>query len=293
MYLVKSDIMDEAAKRPGAHFDGMVGRLITQDVFPTWPKYVAPNLLSGSFELTSDGTKKPHSVRLCLQSDAEDGSGEPAPKSAPGPTSESIENEPPRLEEVRVHIEDEKSSTTFKPTNQDFGPASKPEAADSTGATKKEPEPMFLIPCCNNYARIVPPQCPPDPPSLRSRVRRFFIGFGVNLGICFAIGAIPLAIIGALSNFNAGSSTKAQRVWTMLWLAVGIWTGPTAGSVPSIPSLLKLVNSDDDRLHDKYAWQGPVFLLQWFFILAYTAPAIGGFIVVGQMLHSFGSRLRI
>ncbi|KAK0509327.1 hypothetical protein JMJ35_008698 [Cladonia borealis] len=78
------------------------------------------------------------------------------------------------------------------------------------------------------------------------------------------IGLSPIAINGSLSHFNAGHSTIAQRVWTMNWLAFGWWTG----------LLVDLqVGSSDDIL---------------FLTLLFTAPAIGGFVVVAQTLMSYG-----
>lgn len=42
----------------------------------------------------------------------------------------------------------------------------------------------------------------------------------------YIIGTLPIAIIGALSCFQPGRSTAAQRVWTMMWLVFGIFLEP-------------------------------------------------------------------
>ena len=78
----------------------------------------------------------------------------------------------------------------------------------------------------------------------------------------FIIGFSPIAINGGLSHFNAGHSTIAQRVWTMAWLAFGWFAG-------------RLI--DIGSLHDI------LYLVPF-----YCAPAIGGFVVVAQMLKSYG-----
>ena len=75
------------------------------------------------------------------------------------------------------------------------------------------------------------------------------------------IGLSPIAINGGLSHFNAGHSTIAQRVWTMTWLAFGWFMG----------------QSYDENLSYKLL-----------FSAIYSAPAIGGFVVVAQMLMSYG-----
>ena len=85
------------------------------------------------------------------------------------------------------------------------------------------------------------------------------------------LGLISLAIIGGISSFKKGHSTYAQRVWTMTWLAFGIALGPCY-------ALGKLWDVDND------ADIG---------FLIYGAPAIGGFVVVGQMLNAYGRCIRI
>ena len=79
------------------------------------------------------------------------------------------------------------------------------------------------------------------------------------------IGLSPIAINGGLSHFNAGHSTIAQRVWTMTWLAFG-WYMDLAF-----------------HLSGSYVFASVV----------YYAPAIGGFVVVAQMLKSYGRCVEI
>ena len=83
------------------------------------------------------------------------------------------------------------------------------------------------------------------------------------------IGLVPTAIIGGLSHFDAGHSTIAQRVWTMTWLAFGWYMGI------AIPYLRDL--------------RGKMVAT----MVLFGAPAIGGFVVVGQMLRSYGSCIEI
>ena len=81
-------------------------------------------------------------------------------------------------------------------------------------------------------------------------------------------GLIPIAINGGLSHFNAGHSTIAQRVWTMTWLAIGWWISFTV---------------------DAYSVKRENFS----FLVLYAAQAIGGFVVVTQMLLSYGRCIEI
>ena len=83
----------------------------------------------------------------------------------------------------------------------------------------------------------------------------------------------PLIIYGILSRFRPMGSTYTQRVWTMTWLVFGFFIGPAIeGSYfyLRIPAL--------DRLS----------LVSVGYIVVFMAPAIGGFVVVGQMINAYG-----
>jgi hypothetical protein len=100
---------------------------------------------------------------------------------------------------------------------------------------------------------------------------------------------VPLIIISALTKFHTGNSTKAQRIWTMTWLSVGTMFGAPL----SILSLLMNVKPDKEA-NMKWDRGG---ILRIFasvcLILFYVAPAIGGFVVVGQMLRSYGTCISV
>ena len=74
----------------------------------------------------------------------------------------------------------------------------------------------------------------------------------------FALALIPLAVNGALSYLKPQQSTPAQRVWIMAWLALGI-------------------------ISDRVNQVSVLVLLLW------SVPAIGGFVVVSQMIIHYGS----
>jgi hypothetical protein len=79
--------------------------------------------------------------------------------------------------------------------------------------------------------------------------------------------AIPLATIGGLTRFHVQQSTKPQRVWMMTWLIFDAVFGFLFGVM-------------DQKDHDDLA----AFII----LLFLAAPAIGGFVVVGQMLKEYG-----
>lgn len=103
----------------------------------------------------------------------------------------------------------------------------------------------------------------------------------------------PLAIMGALTHFQKGSSTHSQRAWLMCWLVFG-----QAASLmfyvlrgvfdPAAPDNLGPDLNDFGR--DLRS-----FTLTVMFILAFLAgiPSIGGLVVVGKMLSDYGACIRV
>ena len=88
--------------------------------------------------------------------------------------------------------------------------------------------------------------------------------------ISIAVALIPLAINGVLSHFAAGQSTQSQRIWTMTWLAVGIAQDIVGQSSPASNAVKAMLIA-----------------------LPYSAPAIGGMVIVGQMLRKYGTCVRL
>ena len=92
----------------------------------------------------------------------------------------------------------------------------------------------------------------------------------IEMWASIIVGSIPIAINGGLSHFSRGHSTIEQRAWTMTWLAFGLCFGLLGPIYYVIP-----------------LWS-EIYLRAIFFI-----PAIGGFVVVGQMLISYGQCAKI
>ena len=100
--------------------------------------------------------------------------------------------------------------------------------------------------------------------SRSSELPRSESAFSKNLIISasYGLALISLAVNGALSHFKSHQSTQAQRAWTMTWLALGI-----------------VSNHTNDR-----------HMLQ---ILTWSPPAIGGFVVVCQMIMQYGNCVKL
>ena len=105
--------------------------------------------------------------------------------------------------------------------------------------------------------------------------------------LSIVVAALPLVIVGALSNFSPGSSTKQQRGWTMAWLTTNIVFGPYMQfSTRVFSALFSRRNVPDPGLAGTGASLiktcGPI-----------VVPAIGGFVTVGKMINEFGSCVRL
>ncbi|KAK4210517.1 hypothetical protein QBC37DRAFT_292336 [Rhypophila decipiens] len=102
------------------------------------------------------------------------------------------------------------------------------------------------------------------------------------------IGAVPIAIIGGISRFSPGASEYYQRVWIMTWFVFGIVAGPLAASF-----LGAIANREWQGIFRNEARRDPSFvamemLIYMIWLVAYATPAIGGLLVVGQMIREYG-----
>lgn len=108
----------------------------------------------------------------------------------------------------------------------------------------------------------------------RDRFLQVFLVFGSIL-----IGSASLCIVGGISRFKQGDSTAAERAWTMSWLVTGIIIGPISYFAPTITSLF-------------YRNEAVGYLSQ-LGLLLYATPAVGGLVVVAQMIWAYGSCIQI
>ena len=107
---------------------------------------------------------------------------------------------------------------------------------------------------------------------------------GREVLITLLVSIILLIIIGVISRFDPGASTTAQRAWTMTWLVCDIIIGP-------VYSFLRPIFRDgiEDTEYDSCS----TLTVTLGTALVFAAPAIGGLVVVGQMLVAYGNCIRI
>lgn len=195
MYLVESEAMQEAKKRHGAKFKGVVGRIRTTSTSDELSRTV-------KFDVNNDG-------KIVVLRSNSDGDFIGFDKQA-------------EMDVGNVKINSLSTNAYYMSSRR----------------------PVRMIPQSSDL--------PPTRP-------RQYVLLTLSL-VCasWALAMIPLAVNGALSNFKPHQSTRAQRVWTMAWLALGM-------------------------VSDNVNNVGVVYLL------FYSVPAIGGFVVVSQMIMQYGS----
>ena len=86
-----------------------------------------------------------------------------------------------------------------------------------------------------------------------------------------------LAIIGGVSHFKTGGSTLSQRAWAMCWFSFGI----VFGLLIFLMRTGAMRAADEGDIH-----QDAKMLIVT--TLLFSPPAIGGLVVVGQMIKSYG-----
>lgn len=118
--------------------------------------------------------------------------------------------------------------------------------------------------------------------------------------ISMAVGiSIPLAIIGILTGFHPGQSTKPERVWTMIWFVFGVFFGSFAPSVvEDLRELLEVPVGSMVKFPVGSMVKFPVgsmvkVLSPISFALTYGVGTIGGLVMVGKMLKEYGNCIRL
>jgi hypothetical protein len=98
----------------------------------------------------------------------------------------------------------------------------------------------------------------------------------VHLLLTATVYGVIIGTIGWISRFREAESSLAQRIWTMLWQSVGLFWILIGLLIEYLSQRLELSRTTQHSLH-------------WVLLMTCIAPAIGGFVVVGQMLRTFGT----
>lgn len=102
----------------------------------------------------------------------------------------------------------------------------------------------------------------------------------------FVAPLVPIAVIASLSHFAPNSSTWYQRFWTMVWLVESSIGGLLLVKLQSI--IVRKRSQGSVAQGENYLNMGLSEILWLIAACTYCIPAIGGFVVVGQMILQYG-----
>ncbi|CEJ61565.1 hypothetical protein PMG11_10095 [Penicillium brasilianum] len=282
VYLVHTEIMEEAVSR-GGRFTYIVGKLESE------PLVVEDLTL---FSATFKQHDEEDGEIICRIGDKvlEDGSIEPIPdgtsthesasedsvhgnaSTLPAPT-ELPEKTPPPVEEIpKQEVQPKQDCSSERSSCENF-------------------EPVLIIPSCYNFKLSYSNT---SSTSILHRKKHYGPRGYMTGGLTVLVAALPLIAIGVMSKFQPGGSTVAQRAWLMAWYAVGIVSVQNPYFTDEMiefgyygTRLIIETRKDYSRLvQARYFFLRLASLLP---VVLPIAPAIGGFVVVGQMLVSYGS----
>lgn len=289
LYLVRTEMMDEASRR-GGEFQGIVGNLQSthlevEDTFvfsatlkdssqERWELQLAENIyLSGEVEpMTAEKEE------TAIEPDEEHAEAALPASDDPKETLSIHEGE------LTVPVQ---SCPSHETTEKQILEIVK---------SKEDKKPLLICPNCYQFKSIEESRSKFFSPSNPKQYH--LIGKWLVQIVRISIAALPLAVIGGMSQFKIGSSTVAQRAWTMSWLAVGM-------GLPFHPLLSVTIIRDFTGLVDNagkmarkeadartttlffnYVAESVGYIIGLGLVFA---PAIGGFFVVAQMLKDSAS----
>jgi hypothetical protein len=284
LFLVRSDVMNEAERR-GGMFDGVVGRLAEDELVKPDPRcYV------GVVRTTNSSPQTYHIAPY------DPAGGEPTPRNE----DSSEKNRTcalvaslyrPKRGTLEGHAETIKewvfipSCTKFRRTRL---------ILDDTTSAPSNSTDYFIPPDLANYAD----GDPGDDYRSRDQTKKGpwkSISFWISLTLSY----VSIIVLSLLSSFHKGQSTLAQRCWTMSWLVVGIalallstwfrWllVDYLPGYVYQVREVLRLGTLNGLIL--AFLGSGLMFLSFLAMGGIFFVPAVGGLVTVGKMLQEYGS----
>lgn len=277
LFLIRSEIMDEAEKRGGI-FEGVVGSLIHDQPLEPDPRCPPPGIVRQTKAEGPIYLVRHNLGKVTLKPNLSD--------QALSDTILSIVPFKPKSPKDKDEAKAYKS-WLYIPSTTPFR-----RSRTITECTLHPPANSLLYQSVNQAADKA--DFGYKAADLKDRRHTAFSGFLVPL----LISMISILIIGILSHFSPGQSTVAQRGWTMAWLATGIAIAPLSPGLGS-PFTDGLMN-----FWEKWRERGDhIILMLWksmlnvvgilLFTGVFFAPALGGLVIVGQEIKAYGSCMRI
>jgi hypothetical protein len=275
IYMIETSVMTEA-RRHGCHFDGVVGKLKERRGASLISAKEEINWVNSAvFEGIGENDKLTVDIFPASVDDLESSSSQKSAGVAPGEKEHIQLRSTGKGAKASKRIEQENSGKFTVANNtldEDLHYVIGIPSCPLTGnAASRRPDVYIL----NTDLITLETHINPSEDNYKSTARMVdFWGKVVIWGMLLALA--PVTIVGGLSHFHSRNSTVAQRAWTMAWLTSDIIAGLVLGGV--------LMPSDKEKFHEHYAQK---VMVAYFFI--FGAPALGGLVVVGQMVREYGS----
>lgn len=268
LYIVENSIMDEARRRGGV-FEGAVGRVAEESTSVCGSELAdLDDTENPCFPTNKDGKI---TVNFGISTTPES-PAKVASTFSLGPRSHVVKPVPNKLN----YVDTEDDALLLVPCCDPIARGSTHCAAevDSPPTLYRLTSMSLSKPCWPLKHRdwVVNFTCSTPSHSLRTQIVKYFITIVVAL--------TPLTVYGSMSHFKPGSipltESSTWRAYTVQWLILGV----ICGIWWVLDQELK-----DARLNR--AWQVGPMLRACVYIVS-ASPAVGGFVVVGQMLSEYG-----
>jgi hypothetical protein len=349
IYVVRNSVMDEAVQRHQIRFEGVIGELIEDG-----SRRMSLERKAGGVQMLGDWD-----VETVLIEDSNVGhlSAQVLPRQQQQPQAADIEvpaQADPQGAPPNAIALDDLQNAVPGPDNMDRAHYEIQKAlaiteipTDAEQETGQSPTTRILVPSCPSFQSTSAPIGEPERYLIRkisycpqkSQWKLSTLGpetwlssrIAISEGLAIWISMIPVAIVGGMTHFLAGtSSTMAARGFTMAWLGCGIMFGQIVAQLnrpgdrlasfgPIFRSSEKLErlrhlngvrgggyeeeNGEGRAAEDRpgqahwqwIVWGLKVYLLFGILVAAvlYSAPAIGGAVVVGLQLAEYGTCVHV
>jgi hypothetical protein len=282
VYLVHTEIMEEAVSR-GGHFTDIVGKLESE------PLVVEDlTLFSATFE--QQGEDEDDIICRIGDEVLEDGSIEPIPD---GTSTHESASEDSVHENTSILSAPADPPEIIPPPVEEIQKQEVQSKKDCSGerSTRENSEPILIIPSCYNFKLSYSNT---SSTSILHSKKHYGPRGWITSALTVLVASLPLIAIGVMSKFQPGGSTVAQRAWLMAWYAVGIVSvqNPYYTDEMIEHGYYGTRRFIGERKYYSRLVQARFFFMRLVSLLPVVlpiAPAIGGFVVVGQMLVSYGS----
>jgi len=204
--------------------------------------------------------------------------------------STATENE--KGESVTFSYHDETEHKIFPATVIDYSTPSLPMkkrrklVTDLIETAYRDLSPSIFIPSCSKFLRHRQYTYPNHANCTQMTVEGSFTFSRTNYSpwrnlISFINAIVVLAIIGGITQFKARNSTNAQLNWMLRWYIYGAFY-----SGFGIEDFIAFQRRPEPDMGPPNNWWGLLVALP---LLCFGAPALGGFVIVVQMLYQYGT----